>query len=165
MSDNVIGPVEQQSKASIAEGKELAKILENDRNGGEQKVRTRLLNDAFDSAHGKFNMETIKKSMIEEVNAQHLPGLELKEDKLGSVYKKGFSVPGLNLELNNVSVFDRSQADAYVAHMDELIGKRPQEQRKNSDAVDTRRVDIFGAVNNLEKLFGQIYEAGKEKKK
>ncbi len=165
MSDTVIGPVEQQTKASVAEGKELAKILESDRNGGEQKVRTRLLNDAFDSAHGKFNMETIKKSMIEDLNAQHLPGLELKEDKLGNVYKKGLSIPGTNIELNNVSVFDRSQADAYVAHMDEINGQRPQEQSKKSDAIDTRRVDIFGAVNNLEKLFGQIYEAGKEKKK
>lgn len=162
MSDNsrVISPVEQQQQLSTAEGKDLAKVLGSD--GGEQKVRARLLNDAYDSNHGKFNIETIKKTIIEEVNKEHLPGLVLKEDAQGNVYKQGTVVPFLNMELNNVSLFDREKADEYVKHMNEQATPTKIEQA-NSNAIDTRRVDIFGAVENIGKLFGKIYSAGSDK--
>ena len=118
MKDFAFGsPADQLNRASVNEGKALARLFGSENPGAGEQVQQRLLQDAYLAKQGEFNFDTVKNTLIEQVNKLQKPGVELKQDKAGNVSQKGYVLPVVGWELGGKAIYDQKEAEKILFAM------------------------------------------------
>lgn len=159
MNAEVFGsPVEQQKRASVKEGQELARIYLSspDLNTADQKIHERLLVDAFMASHGEFNMVAVKKTLVEEVNKQKEPSRVLKQDLMGNISRQGFVLPLVGWDIGGKTIFDGNEANKVIGEMDSARAAKVSAEKQAS----TPHLNIFdGAMGNADLIRAMVNRA------
>ena len=104
---------------SVDEGKSLAHLYDGAKDLGkvDQQVHDRLIQDAIKDHNGRINLDTVKKSMIEESAKIGNKSVTITEDQAGQIKRDNNSLPLLNL-FDNGKLYNPAEATQAVLNDD-----------------------------------------------